>query len=46
MNESGRNSRKVDANSALAGLLEEERSTSDVIVIDNAWRGAEVYSSP
>jgi len=39
----GASSRKADANSALAGLLEEERSTSDIIVIDNAWRGAEAF---
>ena len=42
MGENGRNSRKADANSALAGLLEEDQSTNDIIVIDNAWRGAEV----
>ena len=42
MADNGRTSRKADANSALAGLLEEDRSTSDIIVIDNAWRGAEV----
>ena len=47
--ENGRKSRHTDADSALAGLLDEDRSTNDAILIDNAWRGAEVslfiYSS-
>ena len=42
MAENGKSNRKADANSALAGLLEEDRSTSDIVIIDNAWRGAEV----
>ena len=39
---SDKKNKTTDANSALAGLLEEERSTSDTMLIDNAWRGAEV----
>ena len=36
--------RKAEAASALAGLLEEEAlATSDMKIIDNAWRGAEAY---
>eukprot|EP00794_Sanderia_malayensis_P012081 gene12081-13325_t len=41
--DNGRKNRLVDANSALAGLLEEDRSTSDNMIIDNAWRGAEAF---
>ena len=36
--------KKAEAASALAGLLEEEAlATSDMKIIDNAWRGAEAY---
>ncbi|XP_065063167.1 WD repeat-containing protein 35-like [Rhopilema esculentum] len=43
VSDNGKSKRKADANSALSGLLEEDRSTSDIIVIDNAWRGAEAF---
>eukprot|EP00057_Strongylocentrotus_purpuratus_P012812 XP_011667286.1 PREDICTED: WD repeat-containing protein 35 isoform X1 [Strongylocentrotus purpuratus] len=37
-------SKRTEASSALAGLLEEEAlATSDTKLIDNAWRGAEAY---
>ncbi|XP_066268365.1 WD repeat-containing protein 35-like isoform X1 [Branchiostoma lanceolatum] len=35
--------KRQEASSALAGLLEEDASTMDSKVIDNAWRGAEAY---
>ena len=39
-----KSNRKAEASSALAGLLEEEAlATSDMKIIDNAWRGAEAY---
>ncbi len=31
------------ATSALAGLLEEDESSSDSRILDDAWRGAEAY---
>uniref|UniRef100_A0A673JJ84 WD repeat-containing protein 35 n=1 Tax=Sinocyclocheilus rhinocerous TaxID=307959 RepID=A0A673JJ84_9TELE len=36
-------SKKSEATSALAGLLEEDESSSDSRILDDAWRGAEVY---
>ncbi|XP_072032249.1 WD repeat-containing protein 35-like isoform X2 [Amphiura filiformis] len=39
-----KSNRKAEASSALAGLLEEEAlATSDMKIIDNAWRGAEAH---
>ncbi|XP_056151968.1 WD repeat-containing protein 35 [Lampris incognitus] len=35
--------KKSEATSALAGLLEEEATSSDNRIVDNAWRGAEAY---
>uniref|UniRef100_A0AAR2LTQ0 WD repeat-containing protein 35 n=1 Tax=Pygocentrus nattereri TaxID=42514 RepID=A0AAR2LTQ0_PYGNA len=35
--------KKSEATSALAGLLEEDASTSDSRIVDKAWRGAEAY---
>nr|XP_006001165.1 PREDICTED: WD repeat-containing protein 35 isoform X1 [Latimeria chalumnae] len=35
--------KRSEATSALAGLLEEDASSSDNRIIDNAWRGAEAY---
>ncbi|XP_063039587.1 WD repeat-containing protein 35 isoform X2 [Engraulis encrasicolus] len=35
--------KKSEATSALAGLLEEDASSTDNRVVDNAWRGAEAY---
>ncbi|XP_062851768.1 WD repeat-containing protein 35 [Trichomycterus rosablanca] len=35
--------KKSEATSALAGLLEEDASSSDSRIVDNAWRGAEAY---
>lgn len=38
-----KNTKKTETSSALAGLLEEDQINSvDSMVIDNAWRGAEV----
>lgn len=31
------------ATSALAGLLEEDETSSDSRILDDAWRGAEAY---
>lgn len=33
----------IQATSALAGLLEEDATSSDNRIIDTAWRGAEAY---
>ena len=33
----------IQAMSALAGLLEEDATSSDDRIVDNAWRGAEAY---
>ncbi|KAM6980330.1 WD repeat-containing protein 35 [Aplochiton taeniatus] len=35
--------KKSEATSALAGLLEEDATSSDNHIVDNAWRGAEAY---
>ncbi|XP_068194364.1 WD repeat-containing protein 35 isoform X1 [Antennarius striatus] len=35
--------KQSEATSALAGLLEEEATSSDNHIVDNAWRGAEAY---
>uniref|UniRef100_A0AAY4A968 WD repeat-containing protein 35 n=1 Tax=Denticeps clupeoides TaxID=299321 RepID=A0AAY4A968_9TELE len=35
--------KKSEATSALAGLLEEDASSLDNRIVDNAWRGAEAY---
>ncbi|KAF3844600.1 hypothetical protein F7725_007763 [Dissostichus mawsoni] len=35
--------KKSEATTALAGLLEEDASSSDNRIVDNAWRGAEAY---
>ncbi|XP_075454542.1 WD repeat-containing protein 35 isoform X1 [Ascaphus truei] len=35
--------KRTETTSALAGLLEEDSSSSDNRIIDNAWRGAEAY---
>ncbi|KAG5266079.1 hypothetical protein AALO_G00249550 [Alosa alosa] len=35
--------KKSEATSALAGLLEEDASSTDNRIVDNAWRGAEAY---
>ncbi|XP_016132225.1 WD repeat-containing protein 35 [Sinocyclocheilus grahami] len=35
--------KKSEATSALAGLLEEDESSSDSRILDDAWRGAEAY---
>ncbi|MBN3313719.1 WDR35 protein, partial [Atractosteus spatula] len=35
--------KKSEATSALAGLLEEDATSSDNRIIDSAWRGAEAY---
>lgn len=33
----------LQATFALAGLLEEDATSSDSRIVDNAWRGAEAY---
>ncbi|TRY60156.1 hypothetical protein DNTS_003730 [Danionella cerebrum] len=35
--------KKSEATSALAGLLEEDETSSDSRILDDAWRGAEAY---
>ncbi|KAM3870739.1 WD repeat-containing protein 35-like isoform 2-T2 [Diretmus argenteus] len=35
--------KKTEATFALAGLLEEDATSSDNHIVDNAWRGAEAY---
>uniref|UniRef100_A0AAQ4Q112 WD repeat-containing protein 35 n=1 Tax=Gasterosteus aculeatus aculeatus TaxID=481459 RepID=A0AAQ4Q112_GASAC len=35
--------KKTEAMSALAGLLEEDATSEDNRIVDNAWRGAEAY---
>ncbi|XP_010877761.2 WD repeat-containing protein 35 isoform X1 [Esox lucius] len=35
--------KKSEATSALAGLLEEDSSSTDNRIVDNGWRGAEAY---
>ena len=40
---SGKSGKRNETSNALAGLLEEDHiSSGDSMVIDNAWRGAEV----